>query len=216
MNIKKWSEKPIGIVLLSIIPAVIAYVGFVEGLFGLAAIKRMDKYYPLFYALIVFAIAVGALILRRNFLASKAKQADAFHEIKSTLDGKASAKAVMDCITQVSNLWDERTKLQYEFAQKHEKLAAEVESLKATQALLMKGNSAAMRIIVAVVNAANSEAEIAKMAEILYEQHPIPDLEAIGIKREIINRMKVIYHTKAAEENGSSISNVKKNESKLD
>lgn len=216
MNIKKWSERPIGIVLLSIIPAVITYVGFVEGLTGLAAFKRMDKYYPLFYALIVFVCVGGILVLRRYFIASNAKQAAAIQEIKSTLEGKASVKAVMDCMTQISNLWEERTKLQNEFVQKHEKLTTEVESFRATQTLLQKGNDAAMRTIVAVVNAANSEAEIAKMAEILYGQHPIPDLESIGIKGEIISRMKVIYHTNKVEENGSSMINVGENERRLD
>lgn len=178
----------IGAVMFTIVPATIGYFAVAKDFINLALSKELKQDVAIIVFISLWILTCAVVYLRRSWLSFKKATLREIDQLKSELTRKSSGEQLINCLTQLSDLWKQHNMLRNEF-----------ESLRQGNILSSQQFISICRTVVSIANAASTPEELQKIADVLYNNHPIPEYEKIGIKAPIIKLMKARYHTEELE-----------------
>lgn len=187
-KLKQFSESAIGILLFSIIPAVLGYISVVEKVKFSTNFNTNDNYYPLYVSVIVYVGAFLILIARKQIIKFKRDQDARFNELEETLARKASSDAALRNLTEINKLWEESNKVNRQVSN-----VADITNMNT------KTLSTTVRGMVAYINSHQTADDVAKIRDILYDKATIPEYQEIGISEDILNAMRERYYSESRE-----------------
>ena len=195
MNVSRFTNSNVGLIVISVIPAIIGYILILENVFSSLKTRNLERYYPLFYSILIFIICWAAFSTRKLIIQFKATYEKNISELKDAIAKKAQADAVINCLAEISRLWDERNKMQNNHSVFMEDINRTINGIIENNKISLEINAATTKVAVSIANTAKTLDEIDKIAAALYDKHPIPEYEKIGIDSKIIGAMKLRYYS---------------------